>query len=225
MGRQSRSQLPPRGAVGSPAGPAGSVQSGTPVAGRTREAPLLYVLPALVVGVALGLATGGRLSNLSLQSLRWVALLVVGVLLQAVSGVGGSVAAPVLIASDAALVVFALANVRRPGMVLVAAGIALNLLPIAADGGMPVSPPAVVASGQASAARVARMHVSGKHHFRRPGDRFTELSDTIAIRPLRTVVSPGDIVLSVGMAAVIAGLLRRRDVGVAAGSGVVEVQA
>ena len=188
------------------------------------EADLLYVLPALAIGVAVGLATGGRLSNLSLRGFRWVVLLVVGVLLQAVSGVVGSVAAPVLIASDAALVVFALANVRRTGMVLVAAGIALNLVPIAADGGMPVSRAAVVASGQASAARVARMHVAGKHHLRRPGDRFVGLSDTIAVRPLRTVVSPGDVVLSVGMAAVIAGLLRRRD-GVVAGSRVVEVRA
>ena len=168
------------------------------------------MLPALVAGVAVGLAMGGRLPNLSLTGLRLLPLLVVGVLLQAASGLVGPMAAPVLITSDAALLLFALANFRRTGMLLVAAGIALNLLPIATDGGMPVSRHA--AAQLVSSQRLEHTRLSGKHHFARPHDSFLALSDIVPVPALRTIVSPGDIVLSVGMAAVIASLLRRRVV-------------
>ncbi len=192
---------------------------------------MLYALPALVVGLVAGLATGGRISRLSLGGLRALPLLALGIALQAGSGAAGSMAAPVLLASDAALLVFALANVSGrgvsetpaagvlsvagAGMALVAVGVGLNLEPISADGGMPVRSSAIVASGLARPGGVDRVQVTGKHHLAGPGDRFVGLADVIPVRPLHTVVSPGDLVLSAGIATVLAGLLhRRRRVGV-----------
>jgi hypothetical protein len=69
---------------------------------------------------------------------------------------------------------------------------------IAVDGGMPVrGVPAGAALGP-------------RHHGVRPGDHLVELSDQIRLAPLDVTVSPGDIVLSLGVATVTAGLMRPR---------------
>lgn len=150
---------------------------------------------ALVAGVAAGLLLGGRLQYLAGARLRWVALLVGG----AVCAFAGSRwGTALMVVGYLLLLGFALRNLARTGMILVACGLLANLAVIAADGGMPVrGVPAGAAYGPS-------------HHGVRPGDHLVELSDQIRLTPLHATVSPGDLVLSVGVATLTAGLMRPR---------------
>src|SRR5438270_8929182 len=91
---------------------------------------------AVTVGLLVGLATGGRLQHLGERQFHWWGLLVAGVVLQLPFldrlGFGG------LLASYCFLLGFAIANLRLVGMVLVVIGIAMNILVIAVNQGMPV---------------------------------------------------------------------------------------
>jgi hypothetical protein len=162
---------------------------------------------AVGVGLLVGVLIGGRFRHLGTRPLRMWPFLVAGIVLQLplldALGFGG------MLASYACLLVFALANVHLVGMALVAIGIMLNAAVIACNGGMPVHRGAIVAAGIVEEGRVDSVHTDDKHHLQRPTDRLTALADTIPVRPLREVVSFGDVVLAVGVADVLAHLLRR----------------
>jgi hypothetical protein len=113
-----------------------------------------------------------------------------------------------LLASYLCLLAFALANVRLVGMALVAVGIALNIIPIALNRGMPVRHDAVVAARISTAERVHFLRTDHKHHMERPGDRLMILADILPVRPLREVLSFGDVVLALGVADVLFHLVR-----------------
>ena len=93
-----------------------------------------------------------------------------------------------------------------PGMLLVAVGLVSNVTVIALDGGMPVEGLGPGAS-------------SGLHHALTRADHLASLADVISIPALGAIVSPGDVVLSVG--AVLTAYCwvgsRRRRVGGTAG--------
>ncbi len=160
---------------------------------------------ALAAGVVAGLTLGGRLRNLAWTRLRWVPLLIGGAVCEyAGSRWGTATAGTVLLAVGYFLLLgFALRNVALTGMVLVACGLLANLAVIVVDHGMPVrGVPAGMADGP-------------RHHGVRPGDRLLELSDQIRLTPPiwsgdRATVSPGDIVLSLGVVTLTAGLMRPR---------------
>jgi hypothetical protein len=153
------------------------------------------VVVALVAGVAAGLLLGGRVRHLAGVRLHWLAVLGAGA---ACALAGARWGAAAIIIGYVLLLGFALRNVARPGMVLVACGLLANLAVIAADRGMPVGGiPAGTAYG-------------ALHHGVRPGDHLLALSDWIRLTPLHTTVSPGDIVLSLGVATLAAGLMRPR---------------
>jgi len=160
-------------------------------------------LIALAVGCAAGLLLGGKFANLWRASLRNAELLLAGAFCEFAgdrwgTGWGGTV---VVIAGFVLLFGFAVRNIRLTGMVLVAAGLLSNLTVIALDRGMPVrGVPAGVTVGP-------------RHHGEKPGDHLVGLADVVHVAPLGEMVSAGDIVLAVGVATVIAGLMRpaRRD--------------
>ncbi len=103
-----------------------------------------------------------------------------------------------LIAGYVLLLAFAVRNLAVTGMVLVGFGLLANLVVIAVDDGMPVRGiPAAASSGP-------------RHHGIGPDDQLVGLGDVIHLGPLGDMVSPGDIVLSVGVATVTAGLMRPR---------------
>jgi hypothetical protein len=152
-----------------------------------------FTTVALVVGVAAGLLTGGRLANLGLRSFRAVPLLAVGAVLQAVDS-------PLaLTVSYACLVLFAAANLHVPGFGLLAVGLLLNAVVVVANGGMPVH------GGDPA--------LTGKHHAEHGGDVLTFLDDRIDVAPLGEVLSLGDVVLAVGLATGMASLVRRPPEG------------
>lgn len=168
-----------------------------------------FTMAAVAAGVLIGLGTGGRLRHLAARTLRSWPLLFGGLLLQALGTRVESAPGLVLVlVSYGLLVAFALANVMVVGMWLVALGIALNLVVIAVNGGMPVRPSALVAAGVAEPAGVQGIDLGDKRHLERRTDRLTALGDTIPVRPIKEVLSFGDVFMNVGLANVLVQLLR-----------------
>ena len=180
---------------------------------------MILVLAALGAGVAVGLATGGSFRNLADIHFRWSYLAIAGLLLQWMPVPHGwshsaGIEVALLIASYVLLLMFVIANIRRPGMAVVAIGLLLNGIVIAANAGMPVTAAAVrSASGSSSfAAEVHKLDALGgaKHQLAEPDDTVLWLSDRFGIgKPIEGVFSIGDFFWLVGGAWVVAGLMRR----------------
>lgn len=171
----------------------------------------MYIVVAVAAGLAIGLVSGGRLSNLAERSFQALGLLVAGLAVQIASSWAGSAGVALLLASYGLLLAFTAANARHVGMLVVFVGIALNFVVIAANDGMPVRPEAIVDAGVAPPEGVAALPFDHKHHLETERDRLTFLADIVPV-PLpgaREVVSYGDLVMAVGVADVIARWLRR----------------
>jgi hypothetical protein len=180
---------------------------------------MAFVLVALAAGLALGLATGGRLANLGRRPVRGWLLLAAGVAADLAGGhVSGVAAVVVTLIGYGFVMAFALANLGLTGMGLVVVGLALNALVMSVDVGMPVRGPAVVAAGLGTPAQVARLAhpdpglqvMNGSHHLAGLGDYLTALSDTIPLPFFGEVASFGDLILAVGLADVAFNLTRPR---------------
>lgn len=179
---------------------------------------MAYAVVAIALGGVLGLAFGGRLQNLGEHRLAAWPLLPAGVGAQLLSSLtSGTLSLLLLLGSYALLLAFALANVTdrvpwalRLGMLVVSLGLALNFTVIAVNRGMPVRPQTVFDAGIAKDFRdLDSMKLQAKHHFERESDRLMVLADVIPVRPLQEVLSIGDVVMSLGIAAVMATLLRK----------------
>jgi hypothetical protein len=155
------------------------------------------VVVALAAGLAAGLLRGGKFRHLARARLSGVGLLLAGAACEFAAGwVDGWAGAALLLSGYLLLIAFALRNAATTGMLLAAVGLIANLTVISVDRGMPVR--GVPASST----------YGWRHHGERPGDRFIGLADVVRVRPLGETVSAGDIVLSVGVATVVATLMR-----------------
>ncbi len=141
-------------------------------------------------GLAVGAARGGRLASLGGASLPGAGLVALG-LVAALAGRFLPLGAWPWMVALAALLGAAWRNRARPGTGLVALGLLMNAAVIAANGGMPVSASAAAAVGGGAVA-------GGLHVPLQPGDPLGLLADVVAIRPLRAVLSAGDLVLATG---------------------------
>lgn len=115
---------------------------------------------------------------------------------------------------------------RRAGPALLVAGLCANVVVVGVDAGMPVDPAAAVAAGASSRAGVAGTDWGPAHHAEGRRDRFTALDDRLPVRPLRSVVSAGDLALDAGAALAALGWvpeLARRRRAAAAGSALAQV--
>ncbi|MEX2647303.1 MAG: MFS transporter [Gaiellaceae bacterium] len=165
----------------------------------------MFLLPSIALGLVVALVLGGRLSRLLEVQLRrpWAPPAALALQILAFSAGGAAVPAAasrlIHLLSYALLAVFALANRRVRALLVVFAGMALNALAIAANGGrMPISP---------GAAHVAGIPLdqpsnlsAGASHLRFLGDIFALPSQV----PLVNVFSIGDILIGIGMIAFIA---------------------
>jgi hypothetical protein len=168
---------------------------------------------AIGVGAVVGLATGGRVSNLAGVRLSALGLLVAGTVGQALVLDGvvvlhGWGAVAVLLAAYAALAGFAIANLGLGGMGVILAGIALNAVPIAVNGGMPVEARAIVQARITTPSELSLLDFGAKRHLAGSGDHLRILDDRFPDWITHHVLSFGDLVIGVGVAAVVAGLLR-----------------
>ena len=166
------------------------------------------ILGTMLIAVAIGYASGGRLENLGKRTIQWPPLAIVGFALQLIV-LPGRWSLVLLLISFVMLFVFSIANLRVAGFPLILVGISMNFLVIGINNGMPVSREAVIASGQASTLTGLVDSGGAKHHLAGTGDRLLFLGDVIAIPPpTAQVVSAGDIVAYGGVAwLIVAGML------------------
>ena len=168
-------------------------------------------LLTIILVIAVALLRGGSLRNLATVKLRWLPLVIVGFVLQlliftpfASSPLIAFATLPIYVLSLALLAIWVAANWRIPGMTLIAIGLALNVIVIAANGGhMPVFPDSARLAGQYDML-VAESPRTSKHlPMEKDQVRLWLLSDIIAIPqgvPGASVLSVGDLVLTVGIA-------------------------
>lgn len=124
--------------------------------------------------------------------------------------VTGTEALIALLLSFLLLAVFALRNVRLPGLPLIAAGLVLNLTVITANQGMPVSRRALVASGQAQTLAQLSREPRQKHHLGSEEDVLLPLGDVIPIGPpIGQVISVGDVLMYAGVGWFVVATMRR----------------
>ncbi len=105
------------------------------------------LVSGVVLGVVGGLAIGRSWRPLAAISIRWLPLLIVALISRAFASFVPSVGLPLYIFALTGTVVVAVANYRLVGALLVALGGTLNLAVVLLNGGMPVDPSAVAASG------------------------------------------------------------------------------
>jgi Family of unknown function (DUF5317) len=159
-------------------------------------------LVAVVVLSALAVPLfGGRLGALVELRLRhvWAVYVALGLAVLAIElpGLPDGLRSLLLVAAYPIGAVFLAANRRVPGMLLTALGAALNLLAIAANGGvMPASPAAMARAGLAE-------EPGFQNSAPLADPRLAFLGDVFAIPaswPLSNVFSVGDVFIAVGLA-------------------------
>jgi hypothetical protein len=166
---------------------------------------VILVLVVIGLAVVVGFIAGGSLRPFEKLKLHWWGAALVGLALQGIpsaSGVTESIGWALLIASYGALIAFAWINRRLPAVWLVIAGLALNVLVIGVNGGMPVSASALETAGTPADGLVGAGTV--KHHLMGPEDVLTPLADVIGIPPpIGAVISIGDVLLYAGLAVLV----------------------
>jgi len=167
--------------------------------------------------VALVAVTGGALarwlfgrghgsdpSDASARGWRWAALLVAGALMTGLGSraIGGVAGVTVLEAGYVLAAIFAVANWRRAGLLLIALGLAANATVIAVDDGMPVRG---IAPG---------LPAAGHHHGLSRRDPLGALGDAMVLPVGHETISPGDVLVALGGSVLVFGwlepLYRRR---------------
>jgi hypothetical protein len=176
---------------------------------------VLVLVVSLVVGLALGYASGGRLENLqnARLALPWLIFVALALQFAIFSPIGhhlpsGAVMA-VHLASYALVIVFAALNLRSAGIVVAACGTVANAVVIAANGGyMPARRAALSAAGVLYSGDIANNSrlIDG-------GTRLSFLGDLFAVPkavPLANVFSIGDLLIAAGVAILLASAMRAR---------------
>jgi len=149
------------------------------------------LVSGLVAGFIIGVATGGDWRQLQKLELKVWPALFVGAVARVVAPFLGGLA---LVSSITGLVLVslvALANRALPGAVLIAVGSLLNVAVISINGGMPIDPGALAASGKPAPA-------DGLHLILGPETRLSFLADVLLAPGINNIYSVGDLVLAIG---------------------------
>lgn len=174
----------------------------------------MFMLYGLVAGLTVGLALGGRPDGLGRLRLRWVPLVMAAMAIQAVLFWGpvaervGDLGRWLYVGSTGLAFAAIVRNARVPGLGLVAAGAASNLLAIVANGGsMPASPAALAAAGHAALGAAYSNSVVTLQPALAP------LTDVFALPrwlPFANIFSVGDAAIAVGVVVTVACAMRLR---------------
>ena len=173
----------------------------------------VFILYAVLVGLVIGLLTGGSTARLGDLRFAWAPLVAIGMAVQLLlfsTPLGdtlGPLAPVVYIASNLAVLAAVWRNLAIPGLPLVLVGGASNLIAIVANGGyMPVSPEALAAMG-----RLPREGYSNSRLV--DGVVLGPLTDLFAMPtwvPAANVFSVGDVLIGVGAAIAIVAAMHGR---------------
>ena len=166
----------------------------------------MFILYAILIGLIVGSVLGGRASALGSIRFRWAPLILIGFLAQVVlfsEAVAERVgdAGPVLYVVSTLMVGAAVVrNIRIPGMALIVLGAASNMTAILAnDGFMPAAPEALAALGKSAPTIYSNSAVVAQPALELLTDRFA-LPRWL---PLANVYSLGDVLIGVGVIALI----------------------
>lgn len=177
----------------------------------------MIALAAVVLGLALGAASGGSIRALDTASLRfeWPVLLLFVIQAVARGRIAGAAASrlgvSIWVCSCIALLLLSAADWRQLGIWVVGVGIALNILVVLLNGGMPV---AFTSQASAGAAAVSVAPVGGFYQLAGPGTVVGVLGDVLplSVGGYRILVSPGDVLMALGVALfIVAAMGNRRE--------------
>ncbi len=171
---------------------------------------MLKGLIVLVV-IAVALARGGSLRNFAALDLRWLPLVVGSFGLQLLiftpfrdTALIPFATAPLYLLSMVLLVIWILLNRRIPGATLIAVGVLLNTIAIAANNGyMPVAPEAARYAGRLEHYPIEGLPVSNNSIAVADNVRLWFLTDIFPVPagiPFANVFSLGDVLLTLGVA-------------------------
>ena len=146
---------------------------------------------AVAVGLLAGFARGGSFARLSRLEIAWWPLLAAAVSLRLAAGFFGDLAAAAYLLAFTGVVAVAIANRSLAGAWLIAAGAALNMIAVAANGAMPVSPDAIAAVGGSFPRDALHTVLDGS-------SRVAFLADVIPFPVVRTAYSAGDVLIAFG---------------------------
>jgi len=181
----------------------------------------MSLLWAVGIGIVVGFIRRGRLAHLGHLKLRalWLILsaLVIQLLIFPLGSSGPIVSvgtAHLHVLSYALLVTFVALNRRYPEFLIMGAGLALNLIVIAANGGyMPASATALERAGLQGVAAALEAGVrQGNTTLMGDATRLNFLGDLLYLPagvPLSSAFSIGDVVLGVGLATLLARRMAR----------------
>jgi Family of unknown function (DUF5317) len=176
----------------------------------------VFPLYAVLIGLVVGIATGGNVANLGRLQFRWAGLALAGLLVQLIlfaepvaARVGGA-GPPIYVASSGMVLVALLGNLQITGLRLMAVGAISNLVAIVANGGsMPASPDALAALGK-SVGEAYSNSVAAADPV------LAGLTDVYALPgwlPFANVFSIGDALIGVGIAVAIVAGMRAEGAG------------
>lgn len=156
---------------------------------------------ALPVGLIAGLLWGRDLSGVRDLRVRLWGLLLPAVALGVVMWFDREppFEALILPLSLALFGIVAAANLNLVGMAVVLVGIAANLLPIVANGAMPVRESAVIDARIADAETIEFVELGAGRRFEESGDMLMTLGAIVPVRPLGEVLTFGDLIAIVGL--------------------------
>jgi Family of unknown function (DUF5317) len=172
----------------------------------------MFILYALVAGLVVGVATGGRIGALADVRFRWAPLIAIGFLAQIVlfsdvvaQRIGD--AGPLLYVASTGLVVAAVVrNLDLPGLPLIVAGAACNLAAILANGGyMPTTEAAAALYGRAAPAAYSNSAIVASPALELLVDRIP-LPRWV---PFANIISIGDVLLGIGVFVLLVTVMRR----------------
>ena len=173
----------------------------------------MILLIVVILGIGVGIARGGRLEGLSQVRVRGVAAIFLLFAAQALIRQGGprlglvgsTLVVWVWCAVSVGLIIVCVLNWGIRGIPLVALGVALNLLVVALNVGMPVGGTLAASYGMSP----SRDSLANHGGFYRTVDTETVaavLGDIIPIplpRPARAIVSLGDLLMFLGVAVMV----------------------
>ena len=177
-------------------------------------------LAIIVLVIVVALLRGGSLRNFAAVQLRWLPLVIASFALQlliftpfARAPLVAFATVPIYVLSMLLLVIWVAANWRIPGMVLIAIGLALNVIAITTNGGhMPVSSESARYAGTIDNYTSEGALVANNSIMTQANVRFWLLTDIIAIPkqvPFANVISIGDVLLTIGVASLCYRAIRR----------------
>lgn len=182
-------------------------------AARTRHDDVVFILYAVLAGLAIGVVTAGSPARLGDLRFAWGPLIAIGMAVQLLlfsTPLGDAVGpfAPfIYIASNLAVLAAVWRNLAIPGLPLVLIGGASNLIAICVNGGyMPVSGDALVALG-----RIPHEGYSNNRFL--DGVILGPLTDLFAMPawlPMANIFSIGDVLIGVGAAIAIVAAMHGR---------------